>query len=323
MSKVFLTGASGWLGREITNRLVDQGIKICILGRTPPLTRSGVRWFELDLESSERIPEDWSMALDPEDIFIHCAASAHRPKETAADRHLFTRVNVEGTRKVVRMCQERGIKRFVSVSSIAVYDWLEKARMSEDSSLKPTSAYGRSKLAAEEIVQTSGLDWRIVRLGTVYGAGDRANFSRMANAMKRRRFPIPGRGDARKSVISVTEAAALLSAFALQENPQHRLINMANPHAPCLQEIADAFSAQCGFPSAPRIPLPMIQAAAKVGDLLCKLKPGFPLNSSNIEKLTTSTWVDVTRMRENFPDHEWKPFRETLKREHADWYRKL
>ena len=255
---------------------------------------------------------------------IHCAGYAHRPIETAEEVERFFAINRDGTRRVVELCEAVGISRVVYLSSIAFYDWelLAGQPATEDAQLSSSTAYARSKLDGESIVRESALDWRVLRLATVYGAGDRANFSKLAVALKTGRFLIPGSGDARKSVIEVNRAAEYICRFSAVDAPTHRLVNLGFSKSPTLSEICGAYSEQCGFNPPMRLPLWFINVAAFCGDLLSKLKPNFPLTSVNVGKLTRSTCVDSSRAVEMFPELASMEFADELKQS-ADYYRAL
>jgi UDP-glucose 4-epimerase len=176
-----------------------------------------------------------------------------------------------------------------------------------------------SKLQAEELVRASELDWRIARLGTVFGAGDRANFFRLAQGLRARRFLLPGDGAARKSVLPALKAAEVLGRLAVDETPQRMVLNVAAPEAPSLSEICRAFSIVCGFRYPSRIPIMVMKTMARIGDVAVVVKPGFPLTSSVLGKLTTPTVLDVSHMRESFPNMTWESFEESL-RKAAEYY---
>jgi UDP-glucose 4-epimerase len=255
---------------------------------------------------------------------IHCAGYAHRPIETPDEVERFFSINSDGTRRIVELCEAFGISRLVYLSSIAFYDWegLAGQPATEDAQLSSSTSYARSKLDGESIVRESSCDWRVLRLATVYGRGDQANFSKLAAALKAGRFFIPGSGDARKSVIEVNRAAEYICRFSEIVTPAHRLVNLGFSQSPTLSEICGAFSEQCRFNSPRRLPLWFMNVIARCGDLLSQIKPSFPLTSINIGKLTRSTYVDSSRACEIFPELKTLEFSEELKQS-ADYYRAL
>lgn len=314
--KVCVTGAYGWIGRNVTRFLENLEIEVLRVDLRVP--GGGLAW-DCSVASDARQFVD---SLKGSLAVIHCVGHVHRPKENREEVRRFRAVNVDGTQRLLTICQAAGVSRVVYIGTLAVYDWKEPGPKSECSRTSCNTAYARSKYDGEAILKASQFDWRVVRLGTVFGRDDRANFSRVARALKTGRFVIPGRGEARKSVICVDDAATILCRIALDDNPKHRLCNVANPEAPSLTEICNSLAAACGFARPRHIPVALFRLAALAGDLVAKFRPSFPLTTTNLKKLTTSTVVDTTRMTECFPDFKWKPFSEQIA-QCADYYASL
>lgn len=273
----------------------------------------------LDL-AADMTDRAWEDVLRGCSTLVHCAAHVHHPVETAADRDLFSKVNSQGTERLLLACERAGIHRFVLSSTMAFYDWPASAKAKqEDDPVAPSTAYARSKLESDCCVQASSLDWRIGRLGTVYGVGDRANFARLAAAMRRRRFVLPDRGSARKSVLPVPKAGELLGRLATMPDLGGTIVNLAAPIAPSLAEICSAFETVCGFPRPRSIPSSLLQLAAWAGDSIVGIGGRCPLTSDALKKLTTSTVIDVSRMQSIFTDLNWDSFENTLQSA-ADYY---
>ncbi len=254
------------------------------------------------------------VAVDGIDAVIHCAGYAHRPNETPEEQKMFYAVNRDGTRNMLDWCSRNGVGRFLYVGSIASYDWksADGRPVDEDHPVLLDTHYARSKYEGEQLVAASSLDWRIVRLATVFGEGDRANFSKMASAMKKRIFLVPGKGSARKSVLPVEVAGGLISEFALMDSVPHRLVNMALPDAPSLAGICAAYHEVCGFPPVPHIPVGLLRVVGFGGDLLAKLLGGFPFTSYTLGKLVQTTEVSTARMQTCFPEMEFQAFSDYL-----------
>lgn len=272
--------------------------------------------FDLLASPSEQA---WTAALEGVATVVHVAAHVHRPHETAGEVQLFEAVNVEGTRKLLVAAQRAGVRRFVFVSSSAVYGPTPDALPDEDAPLRPTNHYGKSKVAAEALVRAAHMEWVIVRPATIFGTGDRANFSRLAQALARGRFVVPGPGLARKSLLPVDLAGELVAATAAKAVPAGTILNLALPTAPRLREICDAFSKACGFARAPSAPLALLRSAAWTGDALESIGVRFPLTGSTLAKLTTDTVVDTRKMRALLPRRRWPEFGEALQT-CADYY---
>ncbi len=310
---IAVTGAGGWVGRSVCAALRRRGLQVRELVRVP----SGSAEVAFDLLAPMEDPR-WVSALAGSHTVIHCAAHVHRPQETADDIRLFEAVNVEGTAKLVRAAREAGVGRFVLVSSSAVYGRREEAAR-EELPLAPLSHYGRSKVAAERVVRHSGLDWIIARPATIFGAGDPANFRRLAQALRRRRFLVPGAGEARKSVLPVALSGELLVQLALEPVPSRTVVNLALPQAPTLRAICDGFCSQLGLPRARSVPSWILALAAKAGDGVAAVAGRAPLTTATLAKLTESTVLDVTTQLRLLPRETWPDFSGAL-RECADWY---
>ena len=283
-----------------------------------------IRSFWGEIGRFGELPDELRRLLESTSAVVHCAGRAHRPVESQTEKEAFTRTNVAGTRELLMACKATGVERVVYVSTIAGYDWTKTpiAGVDEEGLLRPTTAYARTKLEGEKLVRESGLDWRAVRLATVFGVGDKANFAKLAGVLKCGRFAVPGVGEARKSVIPVDLAAEVLVRLALLAEPRHRLVNASLKHAPTLREICDSFSAECELPKARKISLALLQVGALLGNLAVKLHPDFPLTTMNLNKLTISTVVDSARLYEALPDIPQPTFVEAL-RGAAEYYRSV
>ncbi|NCA10196.1 NAD(P)-dependent oxidoreductase [bacterium] len=316
---LFVTGASGWLGSAVVRHAMSTGCVVAAASRQPasqPVSTTVA--FDLDhddgvlaktLESVLSAAPAWSV--------IHCAGVAHLRVENPQARDRLHRVNVEGTSRLVRACALAGIERIVNVSSISVYAW-PRGRpahpVTESDPVGPETAYGKTKLAGERIVEQSGLDWRIARLATVFGPGDKANFSRLVRAIRRRRFVLPGAGEQRKSCLDIDTAARSLVALGLAENPPHRLLNMGIPRSPSLAEIAATIAGILQVPPPPGMPVAALRAGAWCGDLAARLGLPAPITSPDLDRLRAWTWVDSGRAAAMFPELERADFARGMER---------
>ena len=312
---VLVTGARGWIGRFVCRWLSAAGCMVRKTVRQSPAIDEFV-WDCTRLGHHSQL----NQALEGCHAVVHCASHVHRSVENSADASLFQQVNVEGTRQLVAGCLAVGVNRIVYASTVAIYGWSDAGAKDEDAPVSPSSHYCRTKLEGEDFVRTSGLDWRIARLATVYGTGDKANFLKLASALKATRFWIPGPGRARKSVLPITRAAELLGRLAMLHEPSYRLVNLASTHTPDLREICDAFSTVCGFRRARSLPSSLMRRVARLGDSLSWAGFAFPLTSHGLQKLTTDTVVNVRRQQILFGDLVWGDFCEDLM-SFRDYYR--
>jgi len=211
---LLVTGASGFLGRAVVSQAKARGWNVRATSR-----RRGELPADVDFHSASIIdPKALERTVRGADAVIHCAGLAHVTDRGSTAEALFYRVNRTGTENVVRAAVEAGVRRIVIVSSVAVYGHSATV-CDEDSPCRPNSAYGQSKFEGErraaEIAHRSGVLLTILRPATLYGEGAPGNVARLIRAIDRRRFIWLGRGENRKTLVHVEDAArACLLAIA-------------------------------------------------------------------------------------------------------------
>jgi nucleoside-diphosphate-sugar epimerase len=313
---IAVTGATGWIGSYVVRELSKQGFVVRRLIRRPICEED--RHFDLSRPS-----KDWTGHLEGCEAIIHCAAMVHVLEECGrGNESEFRLINSEATARLIEAATSAGVRRFVLASTIAVYNWKQIQPLVEHDSTEPESAYARSKLEAEKWVRKSELDWRICRLATVFGTGDRANFARLALALKRGRFIIPGKGSARKSVVTVDMVASVLARAAWDTGWSRKVMNVAFPEAPSLNEICTAFTDICGLPASKHVPMGVMKSAALMGTMLAKFGINAPLTSGTLQKLTTDTVVSTNMLAQYYPGRLWPDFSDALA-SHSSYYQKL
>ncbi len=185
---IAITGGTGFVGRSLIDLALGQGHALRALARKPQAPRPGVEWVQGDLDDSAALARLSAGA----GAVIHVAGLVN-----AADLADFERCNVGGTAAVIAAAEAAGVPRLVFVSSLSAREPL-------------LSAYGASKLRAEELVRSSRLDWTIVQPPAVYGPRDEALFE-LFRAATWGVVPTPKQG--RASLIHVEDLARLLLAL--------------------------------------------------------------------------------------------------------------
>ena len=179
--KIAVTGSNGFIGSNLLPVLISRGYRVVAL--TEPGLRPaihGVDCFSVDVSSGEGLA---NCLKDVEGV-VHLAARNHILKETEKDPlSAYCRVNVEGTRNVIRAAVQAGAGWFIHFSSVKAMGEGGEAVLDEDSPCKPSTPYGISKLESEEAVrrvaEESGIRAVIFRLPMTYGPGNLGNLPRM------------------------------------------------------------------------------------------------------------------------------------------------
>lgn len=207
---ILVTGATGFLGSALVDRLVADGEFGDVIAA---IRRSDRQWPSrvIPVQTGELSSvTDWSAALRGVEKVVHCAARVHVMRDKTRDPlGAYRQVNVDGTLCLARQAAEAGVSRFVFVSSIKVNGESTKQGhpFTADDAPAPLDPYGVSKLEAEqglqEISLRTGMELVIVRPPLVYGPRVPANFLRLLQIVDKN-IPLPlGGVKNKRSIVSI------------------------------------------------------------------------------------------------------------------------
>lgn len=216
-SPVLVTGGTGFLGRRLVERLLAQGRRVTVLGRTPApeLEKRGVRFIRASLDDREAV----GAACAGMETIFHVAA-----KVGVWGRYDdFFRTNVLGTRALLEGCRAHGVRRFVHTSTPSVvYNGRDLAGANESFPLttRCPSPYPLTKAIAEREVLAANSDaFRTIALRPhlIWGAGDPHLVPRILARARSGRLRIVGGGKNRVDMVHIENAvdAHLLAEQAL------------------------------------------------------------------------------------------------------------
>ncbi|WP_020209517.1 NAD-dependent epimerase/dehydratase family protein [Gilvimarinus chinensis] len=180
-SKILITGAGGFAGWHLAQGLDCLGHEVVRVSRHYKAgQKRSLNELCLSSQSSE---QEWSTALTGCSAVIHCAGTAHVLGPQSRELETFYEGNVAFTEKLARASANVGVKRFIHLSSISVYDDSTFAILTEHTDLMPSTQYGYSKLLAEETLQRILNPEKIqclrLRLPLLYGANPKGNMLRL------------------------------------------------------------------------------------------------------------------------------------------------
>lgn len=194
--KVLLTGATGFVGRGLLERLAaEPGLRLAVAVRSPLGGEfPGVEVHPIDGLEGAR---DWRPTLRGVDVIVHAAARVHVMRETSADPlAAFRAINLQATLDLARQAAAAGVRRFIFISSVKVNGeaTLPGRPFRADDAPAPADPYGVSKLEAERalaaLAAETGLEVVVIRPPLVYGPGVGANFAALMRAVQRQ-VPLP------------------------------------------------------------------------------------------------------------------------------------
>lgn len=164
MTKILITGKSGYISNELA--IYFKKIKM-----------------DVDVISVRNLSES-QIDLSSYDVVIHAAALVHQKKQKSIEEYY--KVNRDLTADLANMCKKNGVKHFIFFSTMNVFG-VQKGEIKQSTSKKPITHYGKSKLAAEDLLIkkfSSDFTLSIIRPPMVYGKKCKGNYNSLSKLAK-------------------------------------------------------------------------------------------------------------------------------------------
>ncbi|CAB3776408.1 GDP-6-deoxy-D-mannose reductase [Paraburkholderia caffeinitolerans] len=315
MIQFLLTGANGFVGRALAERVARGGDDVCCVIRGAPGDAAAQSRYVRVADNFAGIEAAWPADLRP-DCVVHLAARVHMLNDHAADAlDAFRQTNVAGTLRVAEAAVRAGVRRFVFVSSIkAVGEQDGGTPLRESDVPQPRDPYGVSKLEAEQALRefgaAHGMQVVIVRPPLVYGPGVRANFLSLMSALDRG-LPLPlGAVYARRSLVFVDNLVDALVHCATRPEAAGQTFHVSDGVDLSVPELARtiAHHLQVSCRLVP-VPVPWLRAVGRLTG-----------RTEQVSRLVESLRVDIHHIRDTLG---WTPplSADDGLRATADWYR--
>ncbi|MBX3017390.1 MAG: NAD(P)-dependent oxidoreductase [Bdellovibrionaceae bacterium] len=228
--KILVTGATGSLGLPLSIWLQERGHQVTAIGRQASRLQI-LRDHHVTALSADLCRDDLRDVVAAQDAVVHSAALT-RPWGPASD---FTGPNLEATRRLMTWSLETGAKKFIHISTTAVYyDGTSKTGLTEDSPV-PTShpvQYAATKWASEKIAaefHARGLSVLTLRPRAILSPYDQTLLPRIKPLLERGRFPLINGGHGRIDVTPVESICeAVLKALEALPRFSGEVYNLTN-----------------------------------------------------------------------------------------------
>ncbi len=259
-AEILVTGATGFIGKDLVARLLDTGKRIRILVRREPqanlLHNPGVEVFLGDLGNAQ----DVDRAFQGISTVIHLGATVDGYREE------FQCATITGTRNVIASCKKHAVRKLIYVSSMSVFHFAKATRQTpidESFPYEPhpqrRGLYTQSKLEAEllvrDAVRDEGLPAIILRPGEVIGRS-KLFLSGAVGKVIAKRVWILGRGSYPIPLIWLDDLIDALLAAANIDLPAGTSINLVDPEIVSQEQFARAYLSAKGWaPKLLRMPL--------------------------------------------------------------------
>ncbi|RZK52935.1 MAG: NAD-dependent epimerase/dehydratase family protein, partial [Pedobacter sp.] len=229
------------------------------------------------------------------EAIIHLAGKAHDLKKTSNPDEYY-QVNFEITKKLYDAFLKSEIKKFIFISSVKASADIVEGVLTEDNMPNPITDYGKSKLMAEQYIQSqslpAGKSYYILRPCMIHGPGNKGNLNLLYKFVQKG-IPYPlASFENKRSFLSV-ENLCFVIANLLQKDIPSGIYNVADDKALSTSEVVKILASSVNKQARLwAIPGSLIRGIAKIGDVL-----SFPLNSERLNKLTENYVVSNKKLK--------------------------
>jgi nucleoside-diphosphate-sugar epimerase len=254
---------------------------------------------------NEQVLADISATLPPGccegiDTVLHLAGVAHALSATKRNGDDYYGINSEGTRHLLEAAKAAGVSRFIYFSSVKAMGEGGPQEMDESTVCRPTTAYGQSKLEAEELV-TSGEyvpESVVLRLSMVYGPTDKGNLPRMVKAIAEGRFPPLPEVNNKRSMVHVADVVQAALLAMEKSDAAGRTYIVTDGRAYSTRQIYEWICEVLNRrPPRWTVPVSLLRGLAAVGDVVGWARGRrFTFDSDAMDKLIGSAWYSSRRI---------------------------
>ena len=193
--RILVTGGTGFTGKALVERLLDQGHEVVALDYKEGLKTQELREWGAEVVLGSVTDKDVvRRALRGVEVVHHLAAAF---REMNVPDSYYHEVNVGGTRNVLEAALAEGVRKVVYCSTCGVHGNVDQPPAGEEAPIQPADYYQRTKWEAEPVVRDfnkRGLETVILRPAAIYGPGDPERFFLIFKRVARGTFPMFGNG---------------------------------------------------------------------------------------------------------------------------------
>ena len=280
MSKVVVTGASGFIGTALVPRLLAAGHLPRLFVRRPVAPPAApVEVMQGDLTSAASL----HAAVEGAEAIIHLGAATSTGR---LDPALAYRVNVGGASALIEACRAAGCRRIIVLSTQHVY-------------LRRCGTYGRTKRIADALFSGSGLEVTILRPSLVYGPGSRGVFVKLAGLLRRLPvIPVVGRGTWHLRPVYLGDLVELIVQTLARPEVSGRTYDVGGTERITYNDFLAATCAALGRPCR-RVHIPLAHGFA-LAWLLERLLANPPLTVDNVYGSLLDVPCDLRALMRDF-----------------------
>lgn len=282
-NKISITGISGFVGQNLKNYL-QENFQLTGVSRTPEAA------YEMPYAE---VNEDF---LSNQTAFIHLAGKAHDLKKTSEEKDYFE-VNTELTKTLFDKYLRSDCQTFIYMSSVkATADTVEGV-LTETHDSSPITAYGKSKLAAEQYILSEelpkGKRVYVLRPCMIHGPNNKGNLNLLYSFVKKG-IPYPfGAFENQRSFVSVDNLCFIIKELLENKDIPSGIYNISDDQALSTNELVSLMGEVLNKPAKIlKLSKSLVSSIAKIGDVL-----PLPVNSERLQKLTENYVVSNEKIK--------------------------
>ena len=321
MTRVLVTGATGFTGGHLARRLLREGWRVRVFVRNQPAAQ---RW---QADGAEAVVGDLTDAASVDQAVAGCEVVFHVAalyRTEGLPERLFQTVNIDGTRYLLEAARRHGVRRVVHTSTVGVHGHIARPPADESYPFGPRDSYQRSKCEGERLAQqffSNGLAGTIVRPVGIYGPGD-TRFLKLFRLIVRRRFVMLGRGETLYHMTYIDDLIDGMLLCAQHPAAPGQTFILAGEQAVTLNELVRRIATVLEVPVPQwRLPLWPFQLAAPACQRVCRaIKVEPPLYPRRLEFFSDSRAFTIDKARRLLGYQPRVDLDEGIRRT-ATWYR--
>ncbi|MEW6203140.1 MAG: NAD-dependent epimerase/dehydratase family protein [bacterium] len=330
MGKFLVTGACGFTGSHAVDVLIEKGEDVRatdLPGADRDFLRKGVEFVPADLTSGQGLDK----LVEGVEVIFHTAAVF----SFSATWTMLKTVNVEGTENLCRAALDAGVRRIMSMSTIAVYGRPRASvvPLKEDNPKNPDTLYGRSKHEQDETLKKfcaeHGMQCTIIRPGVVYGQRNTYGAADLIFALNRLLFvPVPYNFDFIMPLVHARDVAGATYHLCRRDDAAGEEYHVVDPTKMQVKFFIAFIAAIFGKPTVPVfIPKKLAVSAGNLAADLAtavsqRLTHGKPfIEKDTVEYVTTNYDISCEKLMDTGYEFEYPDTRTGII-ETIEWYRK-
>lgn len=299
--KVFVTGASGFLGSHLVKNLVGRGYQVVAFVRDISKTQAMFAPIESGIEYCQGTLDDLDAlenGLEGCDAVIHTAGQI----SDWIDYKTVRGVNVQGTKQLLVAAHAKGIKQFIHTSSLGIFGDTDQNNIDENNPYVLSSDhYSNSKIYAEIFVrrycQENQIAYTVIRPGCIYGEGDNHILPRIIRTLEAGKAKYIGSTENIVNTVYIGNIVELIMATLGNTAAVGQAYNMSDPQKTTIRELFDTICDELNIARpvavAPKQPTLWTVALIEILAKAVKLKNPPPLTRKKITFLARSRSVNA------------------------------